>query len=97
MSTVILSICPILLHHRSRFQMGQPATLTSFSNPLYLGDMSERRGTAVRQAIGQKLRELRQRKGLTQKELARTVRGKVDYSYIGKIERGEQLPSLKVL
>ncbi len=52
---------------------------------------------SVQQAIGQKLRELRQRKGLTQKELARTVRGRVDYSYIGKIERGEQLPSLKVL
>lgn len=52
---------------------------------------------AVQQAIGQKLRELRQQKGLTQKELALKIQGKVDYSYIGKIERGEQLPSLKVL
>jgi transcriptional regulator with XRE-family HTH domain len=34
---------------------------------------------------------------LTQKELALRTRGKVDYSYIGKIERGEQLPSLKML
>jgi transcriptional regulator with XRE-family HTH domain len=34
---------------------------------------------------------------LTQKELANKIVGKVDYTYIGKIERGEQLPSLKVL
>jgi transcriptional regulator with XRE-family HTH domain len=51
----------------------------------------------VQQAIGQILRALRQRKGLTQKELASKIQGKVDYSYIGKIERGEQLPSLKML
>jgi transcriptional regulator with XRE-family HTH domain len=51
----------------------------------------------VQQAIGQILRALRQRKGLTQKELASKIQGQVDYSYIGKIERGEQLPSLKML
>ena len=51
----------------------------------------------VQQAIGQILRALRQQKGLTQKELASKIQGKVDYSYIGKIERGEQLPSLKML
>jgi transcriptional regulator with XRE-family HTH domain len=51
----------------------------------------------IQQAIGQILRALRQRKGLTQKELASKIQGKVDYSYIGKIERGEQLPSLKML
>jgi transcriptional regulator with XRE-family HTH domain len=51
----------------------------------------------VQQAIGQILRALRQRKGLTQKELASKILGEVDYSYIGKIERGEQLPSLKML
>jgi transcriptional regulator with XRE-family HTH domain len=51
----------------------------------------------VQQAIGQIVRALRQRKGLTQKELASKIQGKVDYSYIGKIERGEQLPSLKML
>ncbi|MGH8071812.1 MAG: helix-turn-helix domain-containing protein [Candidatus Entotheonellia bacterium] len=51
----------------------------------------------VQQAIGQILRALRQRKGLTQKELASKIQGEVDYSYIGKIERGEQLPSLKML
>jgi transcriptional regulator with XRE-family HTH domain len=49
------------------------------------------------QAIGQTLRALRQQKGLTQKELATKIPGEVDYSYIGKIERGEQLPSLKML
>ncbi len=36
-------------------------------------------------------------RGLTQKALAAHLVGRVDYSYIGKIERGEQLPSLKVL
>jgi transcriptional regulator with XRE-family HTH domain len=51
----------------------------------------------IQQAIGQILRALRQRKGLTQQELASKIQGKVDYSYIGKIERGEQLPSLKML
>jgi transcriptional regulator with XRE-family HTH domain len=52
---------------------------------------------AIQRAIGQTLRILRQQKGLTQKELASKVPGEVDYSYIGKIERGEQLPSLKML
>lgn len=36
-------------------------------------------------------------RGFTQKVLAGRLVGRVDYSYIGKIERGEQLPSLKVL
>lgn len=52
---------------------------------------------SVDHAIGQRLRELRHRKGLTQKELVLKIPGKIDYSYIGKIERGEQLPSLKML
>ena len=52
---------------------------------------------SVERVIGQKLRALRQRKGLTQKALAVKIQGTVDYSYIGKIERGEQLPSLKML
>jgi transcriptional regulator with XRE-family HTH domain len=34
---------------------------------------------------------------LTQKELAAKVSGGLDYTYIGKIEREEQLPSLKML
>lgn len=34
---------------------------------------------------------------LTQKELAAQVSGGLDYTYIGKIEREEQLPSLKIL
>lgn len=52
---------------------------------------------ALQQTIGQTLRAFRQREGLTQKELASKIQGEVDYSYIGKIERGEQLPSLKML
>jgi len=43
------------------------------------------------------LRSFRLRQGLTQRELAQRVAGGVDLSYIGRIERGEQLPSLKVL
>src|SRR5919106_3093346 len=59
--------------------------------------MGKERVRGVQQAIGQTLRALRQREGLTQKELASKLPGEVDYSYIGKIERGEQLPSLKML
>jgi transcriptional regulator with XRE-family HTH domain len=59
--------------------------------------MSKERVMVIQQAIGQTLRALRQQKGLTQKELASKIPGEVDYSYIGKIERGEQLPSLKML
>lgn len=47
--------------------------------------------------IGKRLKKLRMEKGFTQKEFAARVRGGVDYTYIGKIERGEQLPSLKIL
>jgi len=47
--------------------------------------------------IGHTLKNLRKSRGLTQKELASRVDGGLDYTYIGKIERGEQLPSLKIL
>lgn len=47
--------------------------------------------------IGLTLRRLRQTRGMTQKALAQRVAGGVDATYIGKIERGAQLPSLKVL
>src|SRR3989304_4210921 len=49
----------------------------------------------IKKQIGKRLRDLRQRKGLTQKGMAKMAG--VDYTYIGKIERGEQLPSLNVL
>lgn len=48
-------------------------------------------------AIGGRIRAWRLRQGLTQRELAGRVAGGIDLSYVGKIERGEQLPSLKVL
>lgn len=47
--------------------------------------------------IGRRLRRIRRMRNLTQKELANKIVGKLDYTYIGKIERGVQLPSLKVL
>ncbi len=51
----------------------------------------------MRSEIGRRLKDLRVAKGLTQKGLASRVSGGLDYTYIGKIERGEQLPSLKIL
>ena len=39
--------------------------------------------------------KLRKRLGLTQKQVAELV--KVDYTYIGKIERNDQYPSVKML
>jgi transcriptional regulator with XRE-family HTH domain len=47
--------------------------------------------------IGRRLKRFRTEKGLTQKGLAAAVSGGLDYTYIGKIERGEQFPSLKIL
>lgn len=57
--------------------------------------MSAKRSLA--KLLGGYLRSFRLRQGLTQRELAQRVAGGVDLSYIGRIERGEQLPSLKVL
>lgn len=51
--------------------------------------------TTLKKEIGERLRKLRKEKALTQKELSKRV--EVDYSYIGKIERGEQFPSIKML
>lgn len=48
-------------------------------------------------SIGERLKSLRKKLGLTQKEFANRIKGKVDYTYIGKVERGEQYPSVKML
>ncbi|BCS52060.1 helix-turn-helix domain-containing protein [Geobacter sp. SVR] len=47
--------------------------------------------------IGSALKRLRMERKLTQKQLAAKVSGGLDYTYIGKIEREEQLPSLNML
>ncbi len=47
--------------------------------------------------IGNRIRKLRKRLGLTQKEFAGRVPGKIDYTYIGKMERDQQYPSIKML
>ncbi|MFH2013193.1 MAG: helix-turn-helix domain-containing protein [Pseudomonadota bacterium] len=47
--------------------------------------------------IGERLKNIRKERGLTQRELALKVSGKVDYTYIGKIEKNRQLPSIGVL
>jgi len=51
----------------------------------------------VKIKVGQRLKKLRKSLDLTQKQFASRVPGKIDYTYIGKIERGEQYPSLKLL
>jgi len=47
--------------------------------------------------LGERVKKLRKSLGLTQKQFAQRVPGKIDYTYIGKIERGRQYPSLKLL
>jgi len=47
--------------------------------------------------IGKRVRRLRKSLDLTQKQFAAKVAGKTDYTYIGKIERDDQDPSLKFL
>ena len=47
--------------------------------------------------VGQRVKKLRKSLGLTQKQFASRVPDKIDYTYVGKIERGEQYPSLKLL
>lgn len=47
--------------------------------------------------IGKRLRKLRSNLNLTQKEFAERLSPQADYTYIGKLERGEQLPSLYFL
>jgi len=51
----------------------------------------------VKVKVGQRVKKLRKSLGLTQKEFASRVPGRVDHTYIGKIERGQQYPSLKLL
>lgn len=47
--------------------------------------------------LGKRLKQLRKKLKLTQKDLAKKIKGEIDYTYIGKIERGNQNPSLKIL
>lgn len=47
--------------------------------------------------VGDRLKKLRKSLGLTQLQFAGRIPGKIDYSYIGHIERGDQYPSLKLL
>jgi len=43
------------------------------------------------------VKKLRKSLGLTQREFARRIPGQPDPTYIGKIERGDQNPSIKLL
>jgi transcriptional regulator with XRE-family HTH domain len=48
-----------------------------------------------RAIVGQNVRRLRTKKGLTQEQLA--FEAKIDLTYVGGIERGERNPSLIVM
>ncbi len=47
--------------------------------------------------IGKKLKNTRKKLQLTQKQLSERIHGGMDYTYIGKIERGDIMPSIKML
>jgi transcriptional regulator with XRE-family HTH domain len=47
----------------------------------------------IEKRFGERVRELRQTKGLSQEELS--FRAKVHRTYLGSIERGERNPALK--
>ncbi len=49
--------------------------------------------STVTQKFGQRVRDLRKKKGLTQEQLAEMA--KIDYSYLNAIEAGRKNPSLK--
>ena len=48
-------------------------------------------------SLGERVKTLRKRLDLTQKQFAEGIPGRVDHTYIGKIERGQSLPSIKLL
>ena len=47
--------------------------------------------------LGAKVKQLRKSLQLTQKQFAERIPGRVDHSYIGRIERGQGYPSIKFL
>jgi transcriptional regulator with XRE-family HTH domain len=49
----------------------------------------------ARQEMGRKLKEIRERKNLSQDELAKAVG--ISSSYAARIERGEENPTVKVI
>ena len=51
----------------------------------------------INRIIGKRMRMLRKSLNLTQKQFAHYISGQVDQAYIGKIERGHQYPSIKML
>ncbi|MQY59186.1 MAG: helix-turn-helix domain-containing protein [Clostridia bacterium] len=47
--------------------------------------------------VGKRLKIIRKRLGLTQKEFASRVPGRIEQTYVGKLEQGRQYPSLQLL
>ncbi|MDH7577369.1 MAG: helix-turn-helix transcriptional regulator [Bacillota bacterium] len=54
--------------------------------------MTKKRGL---NQLGRRIRSLRQQLGLTQEELGE--RAHIHYSYVGQVERGDKMPSLRTL
>ncbi len=54
--------------------------------------MTKKRGLS---GLGRKIRNLRLQMGLTQEELGE--RAQIHYSYVGQVERGDKMPSLRTL
>jgi transcriptional regulator with XRE-family HTH domain len=53
------------------------------------------KGKSSLQILGQRIREARKSKGLSQEDLA--LEAAIDRSYIGGVERGQRNPSFKML
>jgi len=68
--------------------------LTFFFGPLFASKALIYKGAKMRgrekMKLGQRVKKLRKKLGLTQKQFAQRIPGKVNHSYIGKIERGHQ-------
>ncbi len=69
--------------------------LTLAEERIYILSLTIIQELKLKAEIGRRIKRIRVERGLTQKELASKVG--IDFTYIGKMERGEQLPSLKIL
>ncbi len=47
--------------------------------------------------VGKRLKMIRKRLGLTQKQFASRIPGRIEQTYVGKLEQGHQYPSLQLL
>ena len=62
-----------------------------------IGSNPHKQNKSFLELIGEIIRMFRKSKRLSQKDLANLIEGSIDASYIGRIERGQQNPSLKTI